>query len=142
MFHRLETDICIARSDDLQHWHGLKFVLGPSSNTWKVGTADPPILINEGWLFIYHGVSTDKVYSLAVALLDKNNPEQVLYRSEEPILTPTEDYERFGQVPNVVFSCGQIIMDNQLYSITAAPTAWYAWPVMNLVNFCQKIEYV
>jgi predicted GH43/DUF377 family glycosyl hydrolase len=29
-------------------------------------------------------------------------------------LTPTEDYERFGQVPNVVFSCGQVIMDNQL----------------------------
>ena len=117
MFHRLEPDICIARSDDLQHWHGLKFVLGPSSNswdTWKVGAAGPPILINEGWLFIYHGVSSDKVYSLGVALLDKNNPEQVLYRSEEPILTPTEDYERFGQVPNVVFSCGQVIMDNQL----------------------------
>jgi predicted GH43/DUF377 family glycosyl hydrolase len=117
MFHRLDPDICIARSDDLQHWHGLKFVLGPSSNSWdawKVGAAGPPILINEGWLFIYHGVSSDKVYSLGVALLDKNNPEQVLYRSEEPILTPTEDYERFGQVPNVVFSCGQVIMDNQL----------------------------
>jgi predicted GH43/DUF377 family glycosyl hydrolase len=47
-------------------------------------------------------------------LLDKNNPEQVLYRSEEPILTPTEDYERFGQVPNVVFSYEQVMMDNQL----------------------------
>jgi predicted GH43/DUF377 family glycosyl hydrolase len=56
----------------------------------------------------------DRVYSLGVALLDKNNPEQVLYRSKEPILTPKEDYERFGQVPNVVFSCGQVIMDNQL----------------------------
>jgi predicted GH43/DUF377 family glycosyl hydrolase len=117
MFHRLEPDICIARSHDLRHWHGLKFVLGPSSNSWdawKVGAAGPPILINEGWLFIYHGVSADRVYSLGVALLDKNNPEQVLYRSEEPILTPKEDYERFGQVPNVVFSCGQVIMDNQL----------------------------
>jgi predicted GH43/DUF377 family glycosyl hydrolase len=117
MFHRLDPDICIARSHDLRHWHGLKFVLGPSSNSWdawKVGAAGPPILLNEGWLFIYHGVSVDRVYSLGVALLDKNNPEQVLYRSEEPILTPKEDYERFGQVPNVVFSCGQVIMDNQL----------------------------
>lgn len=98
MFHRLEPDICISRSDDLQHWHGLKFVLGPSSNSWdawKAGAAGPPILINEDWVFIYHGVSTDKVYSLGVALLDKNNPEQALYRSEEPILTPIEDYERF-----------------------------------------------
>jgi predicted GH43/DUF377 family glycosyl hydrolase len=117
MLHRMDPDICIARSDDLQQWHSLKFVLGPSSNNWdawKVGAAGPPILINEGWLFIYHGVSAEKVYSLGVALLDKNNPEQVLYRSEEPILTPTEDYERYGQVPNVVFSCGQVILDNQL----------------------------
>ena len=56
----------------------------------------------------------DRVYSLGVALLDKNNPEQVLYRSEEPILTPTEDYERYGKVPNVVFSCGQVMMDDKL----------------------------
>ena len=56
----------------------------------------------------------EKVYSLGVALLDKNNPEIVLYRSEKPILTPVEDYERFGKVPNVVFSCGNILMDGQL----------------------------
>jgi predicted GH43/DUF377 family glycosyl hydrolase len=49
-----------------------------------------------------------------MALLDKDNPEQVLYRSEEPILTPTEQYERFGKVPNVVFSCGQVILDDKV----------------------------
>lgn len=117
MFHRLEDDVCIARSQDLRHWHDLKFVLGPRSNSWdslKVGAAGPPILVNEGWLFIYHGVSFDKVYSLGVALLDKEDPEQVTYRSEEPILTPTENYERFGKVPNVVFSCGHVMLDDQL----------------------------
>ena len=117
MFHRLEPDLCIARSNDLRRWYGLKYILGPREkgwDSWKVGAAGPPILVNEGWLLIYHGVSVDRVYSLGVALLDKNNPEQVLYRSEEPILTPTEDYERFGKVPNVVFSCGQVMMDDQL----------------------------
>jgi predicted GH43/DUF377 family glycosyl hydrolase len=117
MFHRLEPDLCIARSPDLRRWYGLKYILGPREkgwDSWKVGAAGPPILINEGWLLIYHGVSVDKVYSLGVALLAKDNPEQVLYRSEEPILTPTEDYERFGKVPNVVFSCGQVMMDDQL----------------------------
>ncbi len=117
MFHRIEPDVCIARSDDLRRWYGLKFVMGPRErgwDSWKVGAAGPPILINEGWLLIYHGVSAEKVYSLGVALLDKNNPEQVIYRSEEPILTPTENYERFGKVPNVVFSCGQVMMDDQL----------------------------
>jgi predicted GH43/DUF377 family glycosyl hydrolase len=117
MFHRLEPDLCIARSNDLRRWYGLKYILGPRASgwdSWKVGAAGPPILVNEGWLLIYHGVSMDKVYSLGVALLDKNNPEQVLYRPEEPILTPTEDYERYGKVPNVVFSCGQVLMDGQL----------------------------
>jgi predicted GH43/DUF377 family glycosyl hydrolase len=95
----------------------LKFILGPREkgwDSWKVGAAGPPILVNEGWLLIYHGVSMDKVYSLGVALLAKDNPEQVLYRSEEPILAPIEDYERFGKVPNVVFSCGQVMIDDQL----------------------------
>ena len=117
MFHRLEPDVCIARSQDLKRWHGLRFILGPRTegwDSWKVGAAGPPILLNEGWLFIYHGVSVDKVYSLGVALLDKKDPEQVLYRSEEPILTPTEKYERFGKVPNVVFSCGQVMLDGKL----------------------------
>jgi predicted GH43/DUF377 family glycosyl hydrolase len=117
MFHRLEPDLCIARSNDLRRWYGLKYILGPREkgwDSWKVGAAGPPILVNEGWLLIYHGVSADRVYSLGVALLDRNNPEQVLYRSEEPILTPTEDYERYGKVPNVVFSCGQAIIDDQV----------------------------
>lgn len=117
MFHRLEPDVCVARSDDLQRWYDLKFVLGPrikNWDSWKVGAAGPPIELNEGWLFVYHGVSIDKVYSLGVALLDKNNPEEILYRSEEPILSPVEDYERFGKVPNVVFSCGNILINDQV----------------------------
>jgi predicted GH43/DUF377 family glycosyl hydrolase len=117
MFHRLEPDVCLARSEDLKRWFDLKFIMGPRTknwDSWKVGAAGPPIELNEGWLFIYHGVSFDRVYSLGVALLDKNNPEEILYRSNEPILTPAEDYERFGKVPNVVFSCGNVLTDNQL----------------------------
>jgi predicted GH43/DUF377 family glycosyl hydrolase len=117
MFHRLEPDICLARSDDLKRWFDLKFIMGPrmkSWDCWKIGAAGPPIELNEGWLFLYHGVSFEKIYSLGVALLDKNNPEEILYRSEKPILVPEEDYERFGKVPNVVFSCGSVLMDNQV----------------------------
>lgn len=117
MFHRIEPDVCGAYSDDLQRWCDIKAVMGPRTETWdcwKVGAAGPPIELNEGWLFIYHGVNFDEVYSLGAALLDKDNPEIVLYRSEKPILTPVEDYERFGKVPNVIFSCGNVLMDDQL----------------------------
>jgi predicted GH43/DUF377 family glycosyl hydrolase len=117
MFHRLEPDVCMACSDDLKRWYDLKFIMGPrakSWDSWKVGAAGTPIELNEGWLFIYHGVDFDKIYSLGVALLDRNNPEEILYRCEEPILTPVEDYERFGKVPNVVFSCGNVLTDDQV----------------------------
>jgi predicted GH43/DUF377 family glycosyl hydrolase len=49
-----------------------------------------------------------------VALLDKINPETVLYRPEIPILVPAKDYERMGKVPNVVFSCGNVLIDDEV----------------------------
>ncbi|HII85210.1 TPA: glycosidase [Candidatus Bathyarchaeota archaeon] len=117
LFHRFEPDACLASSEDLRRWYDLRFVFGPRErgwDSWKVGAGGPPIELNEGWLFIYHGVSIDRVYSLGVALLDKHNPEKVIFRPENPILSPEEDYERFGKVPNVVFSCGQILKDDKV----------------------------
>jgi len=117
LFHRIDPDICVSYSEDLRRWYDLKAVIGSRSNSWdcwKVGAAGPPIELNEGWLFIYHGVDFERVYSLGVALLDKDNPEIILDRPLEPILTPVEDYERFGKMPNVVFSCGNVLIGNQV----------------------------
>jgi predicted GH43/DUF377 family glycosyl hydrolase len=117
MIHRIDPDVCVAYSDNLKRWCDLKAVAGPRTGKWdclKVGAAGPPIELNEGWLFIYHGVDFDKVYRLGVMILDKDYPEKVLYRSDEPILEPEKDYERFGNVHNVVFSCGNALMDDQL----------------------------
>jgi predicted GH43/DUF377 family glycosyl hydrolase len=117
LFHRLGLDVCVARSVDLKRWYDVKFVMGPraeSWDSWKVGTTGPPIELNEGWLFIYHGINYDKIYALGVALLDKDNPEEVVYRAENPILTPEEDYEVFGKVKNVVYSCGHVVVDGEI----------------------------
>jgi predicted GH43/DUF377 family glycosyl hydrolase len=117
MYHRIEPDICIAYSDDLRRWYDIKAVFGPRRGMWdcfKVGAAGPPIEVNEGWLFIYHGVDYEKVYRLGVALIDRNDPEMIVFRSKEHILEPVKDYERFGKVPNVVFSCGSILIDENI----------------------------
>jgi predicted GH43/DUF377 family glycosyl hydrolase len=117
MLHRFDPDICVAYSSDLETWCNIRSILGPrirSWDSWKIGAAGPPIEINEGWLMIYHGVSFERVYSLGVALLDKINPETVLYRPEIPILVPAKDYERMGKVPNVVFSCGNVLIDDEV----------------------------
>jgi beta-1,2-mannobiose phosphorylase / 1,2-beta-oligomannan phosphorylase len=118
MLHRIEPDLCIAYSDDLINWCNVRCIMKPRIEGWddlKIGAAGTPFELNEGWLMLYHGVNMDNVYHLGLILLDKNNPEQILYRSKDPILSPQADYERFGKVPNVVFSCGDAIMDNHLY---------------------------
>ena len=117
MFHRVEPSICVSYSEDLKRWHDFKSIMEPRDKMWdshKIGSAGTPIDLNEGYLFIYHGVDDRKHYSLGAALLDKNNPEKVLYRSEKPILTPCEEYECIGDVPNVVFSCGNVQLDDQV----------------------------
>jgi predicted GH43/DUF377 family glycosyl hydrolase len=117
MYHRLEPDMCVAYSDDLKRWYDIRALMRPRTKSWdcwKVGAAGPPIELNEGWLVIYHGVSFEKVYSLGAMLVEKDNPENILYRSETPILTPEKDYERFGKVPNVVFSCGNVLINDKV----------------------------
>jgi predicted GH43/DUF377 family glycosyl hydrolase len=117
MFHRIEPSICVSYSEDLKRWYDFKSIMEPREGMWdskKIGAAGTPIELNEGYLFIYHGVDEQKHYSLGAALLDKSNPEKVLYRSEKPILTPCEQYECVGDVPNVVFSCGNVQIDDQV----------------------------
>jgi predicted GH43/DUF377 family glycosyl hydrolase len=117
MYHRIEPSICVAYSDDLKQWHGFKSIMEPRDKMWdslKIGAAGTPIELNEGYLFIYHGVDHQKNYSLGAALLDKDNPEKVLFRTDKPILSPCEGYECVGQVPNVVFSCGNVKIDDQV----------------------------
>lgn len=117
MLHRLGSDICIAYSDFLHNWSGANIIMKPRSDCWdcwKIGAAGQLIELNEGWLLIYHGINSDRVYSLGSVLLDRDNPEVVLYRSEKPFLTPVEGYEKIGNVPNVVFSCGHVLRDDKV----------------------------
>jgi predicted GH43/DUF377 family glycosyl hydrolase len=117
MCHRLDPDVYVAFSKDLRSWGESEWVMGPRQDRWdcvKVGAAGPPIELDEGWLLIYHGVDSDKTYRLGAAMLDKESPMKVIYRSEEPILEPDEDYERNGWVPNVVFSCGSVLVGDKL----------------------------
>lgn len=118
MFHRREPAIWIVYSDDLLHWDDHQIVMRPRPGDWdgvKIGANGPPLKTDAGWLFFYHGFAEDKVYKLGVALLDLKDPTVVLKRQGEPILEPEEEWERHGHMPNVVFSCGQVMADEALY---------------------------
>ncbi len=61
---------------------------------------------------LYHGVRHTPggcIYRLGLALLDLENPWQVLRRSDEWIFAPEMPYERQGDVNGVVFPCGWIL---------------------------------
>jgi len=118
MLHRIEPDLCIAYSTNLDNWCDIRCIMKPRTENWddlKIGAAGTPFELNDGWLTLYHGVNMNNVYHLGVIMMDKNNPEHILYRSKDPILSPKADYERFGKVPNVVFSCGDALVDDKLF---------------------------
>ena len=120
LFHRRAPDIWIAFSDDLKIWSDHQRIMSrlPESS-WesdKIGLGGPPLKTDQGWLLIYHGVSGDpRQYSLGIALLDLDDPTRVTARQAAPILIPELDWEINGYVPNVVFSCGQVVLGNDLY---------------------------
>ena len=118
MFHRRPPSIWLATSDDLANWEDHRCVMKAIPNSsWeneKIGIGGPPIKRDDGWLLIYHGVSKDHRYSLGIALLDLDYPTKVIARQAEPILEPELDWEVNGYVPNVVFSCGQVIIGDEL----------------------------
>jgi predicted GH43/DUF377 family glycosyl hydrolase len=90
----------------------------PRKGWWdskKVGAAAPPIRTPEGWIMLYHGISEDRVYRVGAVLLDLKNPTKILARTIHPIFEPEAPYETDGQVPKVVFPCGNVVLRDELY---------------------------
>jgi len=82
----------------------------------KVGIAAPPIETEMGWILLYHAVSDPGfVYKVGAMLLDYDDPRNVLARTDDPLLEPEKPYEMHGQVPNVVFPCGAVVIDKIIY---------------------------
>jgi len=113
--------IWISFSEDLEYWGWSEVVMTPRGGFWdsdRIGVAGPPVETDLGWLISYYGVkgtSAGPLYRLGAAILDVENPARLVKRTNVPILSPREDYERLGDVTNLVFLCGWIIeLDNQV----------------------------
>jgi predicted GH43/DUF377 family glycosyl hydrolase len=81
----------------------------------RIGVGPPPMEIEIGWLLIYYGIkdtSSGPIFRLGAVILDKDDPTKILGRSNIPILSPQENYERIGDMPNIVFSTGAVIKEN------------------------------
>ena len=110
--------IWISYSPDLVNWGDSEVVITPRNGYWddfRVGASVTPIETDEGWLEIYHGVrmtAAGPIYRIGIAILDLDDPSKVIRRSDQPILSPREEYERIGDVGNVCFACGAVVSAN------------------------------
>ncbi|MFZ2284366.1 MAG: glycoside hydrolase family 130 protein [Lutibacter sp.] len=105
----------IAYSDKINIWNDAKIIqqLKYSWELVQIGNAGSPIETKEGWLVITHAVGSMREYTLGASLYELDNPEIEIGRLTEPLMIPNE-LEREGYVPNVIYSCGSIIHNDEL----------------------------
>lgn len=119
--HRRWPNVCLAYSDDLHTWHekDMAPIYGPRpNNDWdslSVGSNGPPIETEHGWLCINHAYNSSRIYRMGAVLLDLEDPSIVIARPSKPIFWPEQMWELRGDVPNVVFSCANPVVDGTVY---------------------------
>jgi len=109
-------NLFLIESDDLETWGEGKLLMKPQY-PWEfvqIGNCGSPIELPEGWLVLTHGVGAMRKYSIGAALLDKKDPSKVIGRTTQPILSAADE-DREGYVPNVVYSCGGIVVGDDLF---------------------------
>ena len=134
--------IWISYSKDLKSWGHSKVLITPRQGHWdsyRIGGSVPPIRTDQGWLEIYHGVQmtpSGPIYRAGILLLDLEDTSKVISRSDVPSLSPREEYERIGDVGNVVFPCGAIVEDDGEVKL------YYGAADTSLCLATTKIEYL
>lgn len=119
--HRRVPDVWLAESSDLTHWpeESMRPIFGPRpENGWdsfRVGGGGVPIETEYGWLIVYHAYDPSHIYRLGTCLLDLEDPASVVHRPKDFIFEPREMWELRGDVPNVVFSCANLVVGDTVY---------------------------
>ncbi|MEO6113905.1 MAG: glycoside hydrolase family 130 protein [Sphingomicrobium sp.] len=130
-------NLFLLSSDDLTTWNGGELLMTPKY-PWEfvqIGNCGSPILLDEGWLLLTHGVGAMRQYAIGAVLLDRDDPSKILGRTRYPILT-AEDDDRNGYVPNVVYTCGAMKVGDQLfmpYGISDSSIGFAFLPLKELI---------
>ncbi len=123
--------INFAQSPDALHWKpldapGLRARKG-STSAMKIGGGTQPVLTDDGWMMIYHGVEareTVGIYRSFWALLDRDDPSRILRIEDDvplleadPALTAPIAHQMYLPTP-VVFSTG-LVDDGDAYLVAS-----------------------
>jgi predicted GH43/DUF377 family glycosyl hydrolase len=156
-FHRIKPDVQILISinnlEELtkEFWNNylLHFsnhiVLSPKYDheVSYIGGGCPPIETDAGWLVIYHGVHDSVagfVYSACAALLDLDDPQKEIARLPYPLFYPEFDWELKGEVNNVCFPTGAIVIKEILYIYYGAADERIACASVNINLLINELQ--
>ncbi len=137
--------IWVSYSPDLMYWGQARPVALPKVpwSAEKSGAGAIPIYTDRGWLCIYHATAKScatENYYLGAMLLDLEQPDKIIAAPREFILQPEMPYECMGQVPNVVFTNGAVVMPdgtiNVYYGGADTRVCLAQIGVDELVDFC------
>ena len=103
----------LAYSTDLLHWTDATQVpvlpVRPGRFDSRVAEPGPPPIVTANEIvLIYNGADDKLLYRTGIAIFDRADPRKLLWRSDEPVFFPDREWEKVGQVPNVVFVEGMI----------------------------------
>ncbi len=98
----------LASSNDLLHWADAtdKPVLDRRPDAFDSRVMEPgppPFVTSRGILLLYNGADEHLVYRPGWVLFDRHNPRRVIARADKPFAAPVLDWEKSGNVPNVIF---------------------------------------
>jgi beta-1,2-mannosidase len=103
----------LSYSDDLIHWTEATETPVLARRPGKfdsrvVEPGPPPILTSAGIVLVYNGADDKLVYRTGVAVFDRADPRKLISRTDKPVFGPEKEWEKVGQVPNVVFVEGMV----------------------------------
>ena len=149
-------DLWFSDSPDGVYWGNTQLVLGSEAVPWansKIGPGAPPVRTREGWLAVFHAVTSDtdrelpawhkgwhKTYTVGLILLDHEKPWIVKGMYREPLMVPEEDYELEGFRGHTLFPGGMILEPDgevKIYYGAADTVVCLATaPVDDLIGLC------
>ena len=130
-------------SDNMHFWHEATLLQKPE-RPWEfmqIGNCGSPIETEKGWIVLTHGVGAMRQYSIGVILLDLEDPTKIIARLEEPLLRATEE-EREGYVPNVIYSCGGMIVKDKLIIPYAMSDVASRIAIVDVNDLFKKMKFI
>jgi len=131
LIHRIHPHMQLAVFEDLEHlWTADEtywaqhlqeidshVIIRKSEQALGVGAGAPPVAVPEGLLLFFHERDNEGVYTMQVALLD-HATGRVTAQLGRPLLAPELEWERVGDVDDVIFVQGAHLLDDDTIYVT------------------------